>query len=199
MIVGLAGYAQSGKDTVAGILVHRFGFRRLAFADALKAVALRVDPLIAMKVAEHGWEHAKRDLRHRLYLQNLGLAVREECGENVWVDAVMRQIGPADDVVISDVRFPNEAQAVVDRAGEVWRVERPGIVAPNDHISEHALADWQYSRFVHNDGSLLDLVDHVVTIYRLALDDDSWVRTLTATVTKNGPEAVRRIVDAGEW
>ena len=36
-IIGLTGFAGAGKDTVADLLVAHFGFRKLAFADALRA------------------------------------------------------------------------------------------------------------------------------------------------------------------
>jgi hypothetical protein len=42
-LVGLVGYARSGKDTFAAAL----GYRRLAFADPLKELALAVNPLAA--------------------------------------------------------------------------------------------------------------------------------------------------------
>ncbi len=48
-IIGLTGYASAGKDTVADLLVTHAGFRKLAFADALKAElvdAFQVEPLV---------------------------------------------------------------------------------------------------------------------------------------------------------
>jgi dephospho-CoA kinase len=38
MIIGLTGYAQSGKDTVANILVENYGYQRVAFADPIRAL-----------------------------------------------------------------------------------------------------------------------------------------------------------------
>ena len=46
MILGLAGYATSGKDTVGRYLVEEHGFTRLAFADTLKRFALAVNPIV---------------------------------------------------------------------------------------------------------------------------------------------------------
>jgi cytidylate kinase len=36
MIVAVSGWKGSGKDTAAKILVEKYGFRRVAFADVLK-------------------------------------------------------------------------------------------------------------------------------------------------------------------
>ena len=46
MIVGITGYAQHGKDTAAQVLVTEFGFVRVGFADALKELALAVNPIV---------------------------------------------------------------------------------------------------------------------------------------------------------
>jgi hypothetical protein len=48
-IIGLTGFAGAGKDTVADLLVEHAGFRKLAFADALKAElteAFCVEPIV---------------------------------------------------------------------------------------------------------------------------------------------------------
>lgn len=48
-IIGLCGYAGTGKDTVADLLVHHAGFSKIAFADALRAEAAEgfcVEPIV---------------------------------------------------------------------------------------------------------------------------------------------------------
>ncbi len=45
MIIGLTGYAQSGKDTVANILVERYGFTRVAFADKIREFLYETNPM----------------------------------------------------------------------------------------------------------------------------------------------------------
>lgn len=47
-IIGIAGKARSGKDTLAGLLVKHHGFRRDAFADGVRAAALALDPIVDM-------------------------------------------------------------------------------------------------------------------------------------------------------
>jgi hypothetical protein len=46
IIIGLSGYAQSGKDTVGQLLVEKHGFTRFAFADYLREVCCAFDPII---------------------------------------------------------------------------------------------------------------------------------------------------------
>lgn len=51
MIIGLAGRARSGKNTIGQYLEDRYGFEQLAFADKLKELALASNP--KMKVYKH--------------------------------------------------------------------------------------------------------------------------------------------------
>jgi hypothetical protein len=164
VIIGLSGYGQSGKDTAATFMAD-FGFTRLAFADPLKAVAVECDPLVrtwysesddlADLVKRHGWEHVKANYPSaRIFLQRLGVAVRQHVGEDAWVDALFRQTKPGRRYVITDCRFPNEAQAVKARGGLVVRVHRPGVGAVNAHLSETALDHWDFDYHLFNDGDL---------------------------------------------
>jgi hypothetical protein len=125
------------------------GWQRVAFADALRGLAVDVDPLIDCRplvgqLTESGnyirpaerlswlWEHlgyqgSKEIPEVRVLLQRLGDRARHHLGEDVWVDAALRCVGPGRPVVITDCRYRNEADAVRERGGLVVRVERPGV------------------------------------------------------------------------
>lgn len=152
MIVGLAGYAQAGKDATGEILVRDHGFERRAFADALKEIALAI-----------GWNGIKDDAGRQL-LQNLGLAVRTNLHPDAWVWPVLRDM--PERLVITDVRFPNEAESIKAVGGVMVRVERPGVGPVNGHVSEVAIDDWPYDGTVLNDGSLDALADTVKGLVR---------------------------------
>ena len=163
MIIGLAGYARSGKNTVADLLGHKY--KQVAFADPMRAALYKMNPIIDAHidvvdaVEEYGWDKAK-DLfpEIRRLLQVLGTEVgRHMIDENVWVGIALRGMLPTDDVVITDVRFINEAVAIKKLGGEVWRVDREGVGAVNGHISEHALKDWEFDRIIENNGTIEDL------------------------------------------
>ena len=155
MILGFTGYAQSGKDTAAGFLVAR-GWRRLAFADILRDSLYNLNPIIVSDESGDGmlvnpshfrvrdivdfigWDRAKVEYPEiRQLLQRLGTEVgRELYGENFWVERVMSQINRGEQIVITDVRFPNEEQAVHSAGGRVFRIVRTGVSAANGHASE---------------------------------------------------------------
>ena len=162
-ILGVTGFARSGKDTF-GQFLHTVGYQRVGFADQLKAMALDVDPLIGYEshlkalVYLDGWERAKDEhLEVRRFLQKLGVACREQFGEDAWVRSLARTLDPAHNYVVTDVRFENEAHWVRQQGGFVVRINRPGFGPVNDHESEKPIPDEQVDWQVQNDGSLMDL------------------------------------------
>jgi len=168
MIIGLTGYAQSGKDTVAKILVEQYGYGRIAFADPIKTLVYKANPIVGLVANEPiylrhlvdtvGWEEAKKNSEVRRLLQEIGVGARESLDDTVWVVAALRQM---DDVtknyVVTDVRFENEALQIKSVGGQIWRVKRPGVGAVNSHVSEHSMDDYKVDQIFANNGTLEDL------------------------------------------
>lgn len=72
--------------------------------------------------------------------------------------------------IITDLRFPNEAQAVEKADGITIRVNRDNgtrAIDLNPHPSETALDNHKFDYVIDNDGSLSDLVDKVRAILTL--------------------------------
>jgi hypothetical protein len=183
LIVGLSGYAQSGKDTVAQILVDNYGFKRLAFADKIRDMLYYLNPLVKEGfrvqgvVDGYGWEKAKVLFPEiRKELQELGVSARVHLGTDVWVHAVLNQMVGVGDYVITDVRFKNEATMIKEANGQIWRVTRPGVNAVNAHVSETELDDYPVDHFVKNDGDVKDLWEEVLMLcHHMGLDDDKFI------------------------
>lgn len=125
-------------------------------------------------INQHGWDGYKKTPYNdeiRRLIQTLGTDCgRAILGESVWVNATMDSyddMGKFDfsnwkriethNWVIHDVRFPNEAQAIIDRGGKIIRINKPGVGPVNDHESETALDNWPWDSVIHNDGSIDDL------------------------------------------
>lgn len=163
-VIGLTGHMRAGKDTVAEILGER-GYKRIGFADALKSMALVLNPYVtahtrlAELVDREGWEGAKEEPEVRRLLQVLGTeCVRDHLGQDAWVSALsltMRH-DTERDYVVADVRFPNEADAIHAWGGEVWRVVRPGFEG-DGHASERFMDSIAADRSIINDGTIEDL------------------------------------------
>jgi hypothetical protein len=166
--VGLSGYGRSGKDTI-GAALQQHGYVRAAFADRIRESLYVLNPLISDServadiIDEQGWEATKgTHPEARVLLQRLGSEVgRDLLGENIWVDMTFKNVPDGSKVVITDCRFPNEAEAVKRLGGQIWRVDRPGFIPANAHPSETALDDWAFDQRFDNDGSVNDLHDKV--------------------------------------
>lgn len=189
-VIGLTGYAQSGKDTAAAFLVER-GWTRLSFADALRNAVYALNPIVVGIpgwdesdlghtqyavvsgykrvqdiVDELGYEVAKKQYpEYRELLQRFGTEVgREQFGENFWTDRVKAQIKPGGKYVISDVRFPNEADTVREAGGKVFRIKRDGTGAVNAHVSDTGIDSLVVDGIIPNFGTL----DHLREVVLLA-------------------------------
>jgi len=164
LLVGMSGYARSGKDTAAAAL-SALGFERRAFADALKTSLYRLSPLVpdgdeysrlSTVVDAEGWERAKSRTEVRALLQRLGTqAGRMVLGDDIWVDTALRDL--PERTVFTDARFQNEADAIRSRHGIVIRIERPGVGPVNDHPSETGLEGYPFDAMVQNDGTVDEL------------------------------------------
>jgi hypothetical protein len=165
--IALMGRARAGKDTVAARLVAAHRFTRVAFADPLKEMALEIDPVIptaygvhvrlAKLVADSGWEFAKGYPEVRRILQYVGQSVRDHA-PGFWVRLALKTAdAAAGPVVVSDVRYPDEAEALRARGFLMVRITRPGQEFVNSHESETALDKYPPDQRIINDGSLADL------------------------------------------
>jgi hypothetical protein len=173
MIIGLVGYIGSGKGTVGDILVRHHGYHQFAFADALKdAVAsiflwprglLEGDSNASRAFRERvdpWWSHKfGYEVTPRLILQKMGTeACRHGIADNIWIAALEKRIAGYQDVVISDVRFPNEIDFVRSAGGVLVRVKRGEDPTPEQlstmHISETAWNSYEPDRIIHNDKNI---------------------------------------------
>jgi hypothetical protein len=149
MIIGLVGFAGSGKNTVADILRQDFYYQPLAFADAVKdAVSVIFDwdrDLLegdttesrTFRETEDQWWSAKLGYKvtPRFMLQLMGTeAGRDVFGQNLWIASLEKslkryidhydEMGMESDFVITDVRFPNEIESIRNMGGKIVQVSR---------------------------------------------------------------------------
>lgn len=141
MIIGISGFQGSGKDTIADYLCNIYGFKRDSFAATLKDAVAAVfgwdRELLEGRTREsRTWREqvdtwwANRldmpNLTPRLVLQQWGTEVaRKAFHDDTWIASLENKLVRAhNDIVITDVRFPNEIKAVQNAGGLVIRVVR---------------------------------------------------------------------------
>lgn len=137
-IIGITGLAQAGKDTAAEYLIENYGFTRKAFADRLKDFCYLINPELREAVDAVGWESAKRIPVFRRFLQDVGHNARVVFGSDFWVDQVLeKHDGPIEEnLVFTDMRYPNEFDRINWFEGWTVRITRPGLGLINDHVTE---------------------------------------------------------------
>jgi hypothetical protein len=123
-------------------------------------------------------EHGPYDIQElyvsgREFLQHYGTGPhRQVFADDFWVSAVLPDLndpinfGRSDEkpwslLIVTDVRFPNEAQAIRDAGGVVWQIIRPELEdgATDTHASEVPLDPEYIDTVIVNDGTLHDLSD----------------------------------------
>ncbi len=191
MIIGIHGFKQSGKDTLAKLFVDEFSFSRVAFADKVKEALHVIFDVPREKL--HGSDEDKNSLskvrwNHLHGIQPSAdshkefLSIRELM--QIFATEMCRQVIPGiwyqylplhehKHVVVSDLRFTNEAQYLKDNKALLIRVTRTGA-GPTAHSSESGLADDWFDYELINDGSLEDFLqkgrDLMKKIVQLSLD-----------------------------
>lgn len=176
MLIGLMGAAGSGKDTVRSILEREFGFCGLAFADPVRAMACAL--LESVGALGYAQQRELKELpvpglgfSYRELAQTLGTEWgRETIRKSLWIDIAMARIDalhkavPGAHVVVSDVRFEDEVEALRARGAAIWLVRRPSVAQVRSHVSESlANATELADVVIDNDGTLQDLQDKVLS------------------------------------
>lgn len=179
MIIGIAGKRGSGKDTVARLIqeLQPGKWHTAKFADKIKEIAVLLTglPLEVM----HSQEGKTRFLPEYgmtvgEFQQRLGTdAIRRHLHPQTWVIACMANIPDGQPTLVTDVRLPNEANAIHARGGVVIRVEgdplrqRGDGTRDDNHPTETGLDGYpHFDALFLNVGSLDDLRGQVAAWLR---------------------------------
>lgn len=141
-IIGFAAYAGVGKTTAASAIINTYGFKLISFAapikEALRAMGLDDDEisgskkeLPCAKLGGHSPRYAMRSLG-------------TEWGRNlispaIWTDIWRRKVSalpPKTPIVVDDVRFQNEADAIHTMGGIVVRIMGNDGAGPRTSASQ---------------------------------------------------------------
>lgn len=171
-LIGLHGFARSGKDSVAHVLKH-YGYEQIVLARPILDALITLNPIVQADtkgrtyrfnevLVEEGYEEAKKTLEFRRLMQVFGTEVgRGIMGDDVWLEVADKKMTVGQRYVISDVRFQNEADWIKDHGGMLVKVVRPGYGPVNAHASDAGLPDSEFDLIIPNDGTLQDLAHRV--------------------------------------
>jgi hypothetical protein len=161
-IVGLIGFAHTGKSEVAKVLMNEYGFARVKFADGLKnmlrAIGLTEEEIEGALKEQPCEKLGGQTPRHAM--MTLGTEWgRKLIHEDIWVLAWRKYVldSSADRIVVDDCRFLNEAGMIRKIGGNIWHIVRPGYGPLKDHPSELEHLEIRSDAYLKNDETVEDL------------------------------------------
>lgn len=173
LLIGVAGFARAGKSSIAKVLESECGFIEHSFASAIRRfttqLCTEINPEFDLERDKTTPQPALSGRTPRAFMQLLGTEFgRSIVHPKFWVNHTMMKVQRARDagfpVVISDVRFKDEADAIREAGGIVLWVHRPGIEA-GEHASEQGLPAHLVDLMLHNDSTLQQLRKGVKAVH----------------------------------
>lgn len=172
-LIGLVGLRRSGKDTAAAALESKdCGYTNFKFAGALKCM-LHAYLIYRGATEDLAAQMIDGDLKEttttlfagwtpRYAMQTLGTEwARNLLSNSFWVDTLIGAIQGHERVVVSDVRFPNEADAIRKAGGKIIKIRRPGA-SVDGHASEALIESINADAIIMNDEGIEQLRKRVI-------------------------------------
>lgn len=143
LIIGLHGPIGCGKTTIAGMLKSQIGLEEISFADPIKEVVSFLTDIPRQQLDDQAVKQRQfpdSQVTIRTALQTLGTEWgRDLIDPNIWVNYAKRRIARTKgNVIISDVRFENEAQMIRDAGGVIVHI-RDNKKRSDSHASEQPI------------------------------------------------------------
>ena len=178
MIIAICGHKFSGKSTVARLLHNATGYEVVSFADKLKDITCVLSGCTREQLEDYDFKENElvpdylrpyclnaEKPTFRAFLQHFGSEVMRGINDNIWIDCTLSNCGG--NCIVSDCRFPNEANAVKARGGIVIKIMRPLAKASDSHQSETLIDEIGADYTLWNDSTLENLVANVDSLVRL--------------------------------
>lgn len=187
-LIGIVGFISSGKDTIAEYLVNVFNFKQESFASSLKDAVSVIfgwdrEMLEGRTKYSREWREqvdtwwANRlnmpQLTPRWILQNWGTEVcRGSFHDDIWIASLENKLRKTtDNIVISDVRFPNEFSAIKNSGGKIIWVKRG------------ELPEWYDTALLANQGDNNSI--ELLKSYNIHPSEWSWIGSTFDAIVEN--------------
>ena len=166
-LIGLTGRAGHGKDTVGKKLSDEYDFVPFSFAEPInRAVSVLFNIPLATLSDEVKKEQVieKYGKSPRMIMQWFGTVVmRSQWGERFLVDHLDDRIlkNGCSSIVVTDVRFNDEAELIKSKGGVVWKVDASQRLADKNklvgstvsHCTEKGIKEELIDFFIDNNGA----------------------------------------------
>ena len=163
-LIGISGKAQSGKDTVGRYLCEEYHCMHYYFAKPLKEGAKIMFNLSDKQIENKEQKIEPWGMSPRKIYQLLGTEVGRGIDVNIWIknaEMFVKSVAGFT-VVITDVRFDNEAYWIHNRGGVVINIVRDqDDIKENKHSSEGGLKSDSIDLQIRNNGTIEDMCNEV--------------------------------------
>lgn len=176
ILIGVTGEMRHGKSTVSEYLCQHHNFIEYSFAyplkEGVKILFSLTDEQVYTELKDQECQTWKTTPRY--LLRNIGTELFRDClktyipkimiKNSFWIDNFLKWYMQHNkySVVVSDCRFPNEANALKELGAKLIRVQRPIL---NSQSSSHSSETQQKNIVVHdvifNDGTIENLYEKV--------------------------------------
>lgn len=187
MLIGLMGTKGSGKDTCGIHLINQYGFIKKSFADPLKKVCQELflftdeqlnGTLEQKETADPRWfnctpRKAMQYVGTELFRDHLD-NIMPGLGKNIfthhfklWYESAIK-LNPQIRIVVTDIRFENEADLIHELGGIVCKIER-NVTGDSDHSNHSSELELQqlkcYDHLIDNNGTIEGLNEHLDELF----------------------------------
>jgi hypothetical protein len=184
-LIGLIGKARSGKDTVGKYIETQYNGKCYALADPIKDLSRTLflfdeEQLYGSKkeIIDERWGITPRQTFQMIGTNIMQFAIygfipdllnkvpmRQFCIKHFkeWLNRFQTESENTDKIVIvTDIRFPHEADMIKDMNGILIKINRPSLNTSGEqykHCSE--TAELSYNYLIHNDDTIEKLYQNV--------------------------------------
>lgn len=185
-LIGITGFKRSGKDTCGAYLIKNHDYIKYSFAGALKVACSEIFMFDYEQTEGSKKEDfdSRWNINPRKVFQRFGTEIFRDSLDKffpemkhlknnfwiyrfkIWYQEQVKQ-NPNVRIVVSDVRFQNEADIIKELGGIIIKVSRKNIKNTDNHISELNILNIKADYNIKNDSSLEDYYENLKSILNL--------------------------------
>jgi dephospho-CoA kinase len=167
MLIGLCALKESGKSTVTNFLIKNYDFKEYALALPIKELSKQLFLFDQNQLYGNQKEiiDEKWNVTPRHVFQKCGYFLRTEFGKDFFIKKfkLWYTENKHKNIVVSDIRFPNELKAIKELGGIVIKINRFKTNQDMD-ISEQHILSLKSDFEIDNSNSLDELFSQVTDI-----------------------------------